>query len=186
MTYISILRGINVSGQKLIRMDMLREIYEGLDFRTIETYIQSGNVIFQFTKSENTDLEKIISNQIQKRFGFEVTVIILTLEEMKDIIERNPYKADKTKDIAHLYVTILSSKPEQINLETIHDVKLPGEEFELIERAVYLYCPYGYGKTKLSNTFFEKKLQVGATTRNWRTALELLNIAKSNQHNSLV
>jgi len=185
MTYISILRGINVSGQKIIRMDILREIYESLNFLNIKTYIQSGNVIFQFRKSENIDLEKLISSQIQKRFGFEVPVIVLSLDEMKDIIERNPYTAENTKDITYLHVTILSSNPEQINFETINEVKFPGEEFELIERAVYLYCPYGYGKTKLSNTFFEKKLKVGATTRNWRTTLELLNIAKGIQHNSL-
>jgi len=186
ITYISILRGINVSGQKIIRMDILRELYDGLNFLNIKSYIQSGNVIFQFRKSENTELENMISSQIQKKFGFVVPVIVLTLEEMKNIIERNPYKADKTKDSTFLHVTILTSKPENINLETINEVKLPREEFELIERAVYLYCPYGYGKTRLSNTFFEKRLKVGATTRNWRTTLELLNIAEGNPHNSLV
>ena len=178
ITYISILRGINVSGQKNIKMDVLREQYDGLKFLNIKSYIQSGNVIFQFKKSENAQLEKMISSQIQKKFGFEVSVIVLTMEEMKELIERNPFKADKTKDNSFLHVTILTSKPEQINIETINEVKLPGEEFELSERVVYLYCPDGYGKTRLSNTFFEKKLKVGATTRNWRTTLELLNIAE--------
>lgn len=184
ITYISILRGINVSGKNIIRMEILRELYEGLNFLNIKTYIQSGNVIFQFRKSENTELELIISSQIKKKFGFEVPVIVLTLAEMKDIIERNPYKADKTKDIKFLHATIFTSRPEQINYEIINEVKLPGEDFKLIERTVYLYCPYGYGKTKLSNTFFEKKLKVGATTRNWRTILELLSIAEGNKLNS--
>ena len=185
ITYISILRGINVSGQKMIKMDALREIYEGLNFKNVTTYIQSGNVIFQFKKSENSDLEKIISGQILKKIGFEVPVIVVKLDEFKIITGSNPFLGDKTKDTSYLHVTFLSSVPEQINYEIIDKVKLSGEELVLINRAVYLYCPNGYGKTKLSNTFLEKKLKTGATTRNWKTTIGLLNIAESYNHDLL-
>jgi len=174
------LRGINVSGQKMIKMDVLKEIYKSLHFMNIQTYLQSGNVVFQFKKSENNDLEKKISSQIQKSLGFEVPVIVLEADELKDVIEMNPYKDDKTKNISYLHVTFLSSKPEPVNLDTINKIKSPGEELSLIERAVYLYCPNGYGKTKLSNTFLENRLNVVATTRNWKTTLQLLNIAEGN------
>lgn len=184
-TYISLLRGINVSGQKMIKMELLTEMYKGLYFENIQTYIQSGNVVFQFKKSENKDLEEIISSQIQKSFGFEVPVIVLDKDELKAIIQCNPYKADKTKDVPFLHVTFLSSVPEQINLDTISRSKSSGEELSLIERTVYLYCPKGYGKTKLTNTLFEKRLKVGATTRNWKTTLELLDIAEGNMHDVL-
>jgi uncharacterized protein (DUF1697 family) len=181
ITYISLLRGINVSGQKVIKMDVLQEMYESLHFSNIQTYIQSGNVIFQFKKSVNKDLEIKISGRIQKCFGFEVPVIVIKTGELKEIIERNPYIADKTKDLLYLHVTFLSSRPEQINLEAINKVKSTGEELTLIERAVYLYCPNGYGGSRLTNTFLENRFKVRATTRNWKTTMELLKIAESNK-----
>lgn len=175
-TYISILRGINVSGQKLIKMDALKKAYEDLGFKNVHTYIQSGNVIFQ---TEEKGLEQKISGQIQKQFGFEVPVIILTIDDLKQIIGNNPYKEDDTKDISYLYVTILSSGSVNPDTEPARLKQLPGEEFIVTENAVYLYCPNGYGKTKLTNTFWESFLKVKATTRNWKTTNELLRIAES-------
>ena len=179
ITYISILRGINVSGQKMIKMDVLREMYSGLQFINVRTYIQSGNVVFQFKNSENGDLEKLISGQIIKSFGLEVPVIVIKMDELKIIVGSNPFIGDKTKDTSFLHVTFLSSVPERDNFETIGKVKLPGEELVLINRAVYLYCPNGYGNTKLSNTYLEKSLKTSATTRNWKTTIELLTLAES-------
>ena len=169
-----------MSGQRLIRMDVLKEIYEGLHLMNVRTYIQSGNVIFKAKKTVCKDLESIISRQIQKILGFEVPVLVLEMGDLKNIIGRNPYKDDKTKDITFLHVTFLRATPEQIDFKTIYQKKSPGEEVAIIERAVYLYCPNGYGKTKLTNTFFENRLKVGATTRNWGTTLELLNLAENN------
>mgnify|MGYP003557868968 CR=1 FL=1 len=88
-TYISILRGINVSGQKLIKMDDLRKMYEILGFRNVTTYVQSGNVIFNGDHFELSDLEQRISKQIQNDFGFEVPVIVLTIDKLKQIIYNN-------------------------------------------------------------------------------------------------
>jgi uncharacterized protein (DUF1697 family) len=177
-TYISIIRGINVSGQRKIKMDVLEKIYKDLHFRNIQTYIQSGNVVFQYSKSEQKDLEFKISSQIEKYFGFYAPVIVLNTIELRNIVMNNTYLSDRTKDKAYLHVTFLSSKPEYIDLEMINQNKLPGEEFMLIDKAVYLYCPNGYGKTKLSNIFFENKFKVKATTRNWKTTTELLSIAE--------
>ena len=177
-TYISILRGINVSGQKIIKMDALKEMYEDLHFNNIQTYIQSGNVIFQNTQSRQIDLGQIISNELTGKFGYEVPVIVLDTVELKEIIERNPFTSDEIKDISHLHVTFLSSKPERIDDVLIYQKKASEEEFAITEKAVYLYCPNGYGRTKLTNTFFENRLKVGATTRNWKTTIELLRIAE--------
>ena len=176
-TYISILRGINVSGQKMIKMDALKEMYEDLQFNNIQTYIQSGNVIFQNIQSKQTDLGQKISNELMRKFGFEILVIVLDTFELKEIIAKNPFAPDKTKDISHLHVTFLSSKPELIDNGLFNQKRAPGEEFAITENAIYLYCPKGYGQTKLTNAFFENKLKVGATTRNWKTTLELHRIA---------
>ncbi|MBU1012079.1 MAG: hypothetical protein KKG99_03685 [Bacteroidetes bacterium] len=82
-------------------------------------------------------------------------------------------------DLAHLYVTFLSAEPRQIDFEIIRQKQTEGEEFTLINKSVYLYCPHGFGKIKLTNTFIENKLQVRATTRNWKTTNELLLIAEN-------
>ena len=176
-TYISMLRGINVSGQKMIKMDALKEMYEDLHFTNIQTYIQSGNVIFNDNHTEQIDLGQRISNELMRKFGFEIPVIVLDTVELKEIIEKNPFTSDKTKEISHLHVTFLSSKTELIDNGLFYQKKAPGEEFAITENAVYLYCPKGYGQTKLTNAFFESKLKVGATTRNWKTTLELHRIA---------
>jgi uncharacterized protein (DUF1697 family) len=135
-------------------------------------------VVFQCDKSEQKDLALRISQLLQKKFGFNIPVIVLEIAELKSIIESNPYQHDPSRDISHLHVTFLASEPEPFDINTIDPYKSPNEELTLTEKAVYLYCPNGYGKTKLTNAFFENKLKTGATTRNWRTTTELLHIAE--------
>lgn len=178
-TYISILRGINVSGQKLIKMDALKQMCENLNFIYVQTYIQSGNIVFQSEDSELSNLEELISKQILLQFRFDVPVIVLSIEKLQQIIASNPYTSDQTKDISGIYVTFLSSPAKEIHIDIIKQKLLQEEEVTLTENAVYLYCPNGYGKTKLTNTFLESKLKVNATTRNWKTTNELLRMAES-------
>ena len=173
ITYISILRGINVSGQKLIKMDTLRKLFENLGFNNVLTYVQSGNVIFRSNDIELCQLEQKISLQIEKDFGFDVTVIILTVDKLKYIIDNNPFTKNPDKDPAFLHVTFLSSKPDNFDPKAIENKKQEGEEISFSDNAVYLYCPNGYGRTKLTNNFLEAKLKAGATTRNWKTTNEL-------------
>jgi len=178
VTYISILRGINVSGQKLIKMDALRKSYGNMGFQNVKTYLQSGNVIFTCNHFEIKDLEQKISRQIEQDFGFEVPVIVLTIEKLKQVIENNPFLNDPKIDESFLHVTFLASKPVQSDYKTIEDKKQNGEEISISNTTVYLFCPNGYGRTKLTNNFLEAKLKVGATTRNWKTTNELYKIAQ--------
>lgn len=178
-TYISILRGINVSGQKLIKMDVLRKSYESLGFQNVITYLQSGNVIFTGKEVDTNKLAQIISGQIEKDFGFQVPVIVLSVDKLQQIIDQNPFAKESDKDPTFLHVTFLSSIPDKYDLDTIEEKKFIGEDISVINNAVYLYCPYGYGRTKLNNNFLETKLKVTATTRNWKTTCELLRIAEN-------
>ena len=173
-TYISILRGINVSGKNIIKMDALREMYEKLFFGSITTYIQSGNIVFRSVETKPEKLEKDISNQIKKDFGFDVPVIVLTVDNLQRIIDDNPFSQDQ--NFSH--ITFLASKPEKYDIKTIEEKKSGREEVHIADDAVYLYCPDGYGSTKLNNTFLERKLKVGATTRNLKTVNKLLQIAR--------
>jgi uncharacterized protein (DUF1697 family) len=177
-TYISILRGINVSGQRLIKMDALRKSYENMGFHNVTTYVQSGNVIFTSNDIEINNLEQKISFQIEKDFGFEVPVIVLTMDKLKQVIDDNPFLKDPDKGQSFLHVTFLASNPDQYHYKTIEDKKQSGEEINFTDGAVYLYCPNGYGRTKLNNNFLETKLKVVATTRNWKTTNELFKIAE--------
>ena len=177
-TYISILRGINVSGKNIIKMDALRNLYDKLGFQNITTYVQSGNVIFTTEKSiSEKKLAQLINQEIKKEFDFDVPVIVLSVDQLKQIINENLFAKDNNKDEASLYVTFLSTIPEKPELQRVDDKKLNAEQVLIKDNAIYLYCPNGYGKTKLNNNFWESKLKVLATTRNWKTTNELLNIA---------
>ena len=175
-TYLSILRGINVGGKRIIKMDALRQLFVELGFQNIQTYIQSGNVIFQSRKIDLEKLEQQITEAIGSKFNLDVPVIVKACEELKQVIESNPFLNDQTKDTAHLHLTFLSEKPDQLHLTKIkNDLFLP-DEFQIIDQVVYLYCPNSYSNSKLTNRFFETNLKTIATTRNWKTANELLNI----------
>lgn len=170
-TYIAILRGINVSGAKTIKMEALRLTFQKQGFENVTTYIQSGNVVFSTTAT--SQLTAQIAESIKTDFGFEVPVIVLSCEELKTIIGNNPLN-DGTRDPGFFHITFLAEKPAAFNFSEIEAKKQGEEEIVISEKAVYLFCPHGYGKTKLTNTFLESKLKVAATTRNWKTCGELL------------
>lgn len=172
--YISLLRGINVSGQKRVPMDELKSLYESLGYKQVQTYIQSGNVIFAYKETPVQTLCTTIEKAIQKHFCFEVSVITRTYDEFKKIQQANPFAK---KEQTALYVTFLSDIPKTIPHEELQKAATAKEEFKIVQREVYLYYPKGYGTTKLSNMVFEKKLKVIATTRNWNTVNTLLSKA---------
>lgn len=176
-TYISTLRGINVGGARKLKMDALAGMYSDLGFTHVQTYIQSGNVIFQSDQAGCKDLAAKISGKIGETFSFTVPVIVLEVQDLAAVVESNPFAGDPTRDESFMHVTFLSDVPAPENMASLEGVQLPGEEFVVLGKSVYLYCPNGYGNTKLNNGFFEKRLKVDATTRNWKTTLELLKLS---------
>jgi len=174
MKYISILRGINVSGQKLIKMADLSSLYELLGFKNIITYIQSGNIIFD-TTIENVDALKItIEKAIEKKYYFHVPVQIRSDIEIGNIIDNCPFgPVNPVEDGTKVLVSFLSSEPSETSISDVQNHVVEPEKLVVRGKEVYLYCPNGYGKSKLSNTFLERKLKVSATTRNWNTVHKL-------------
>lgn len=173
-TYISMLRGINVSGQKQIRMADLKSLYESLGLTNVQTYVQSGNVVFDSAEQNAAKLTKAIEAQIEATFDFSVPVLIRSADDFKRVIESHPFK---NKEPNRVLVTFLYKHPEQSKLDDLSDYKDKVDQFALGKQEIFLFCPGGYGKTKLSNTFFEKKLDVVATTRNWKTVNALYAMA---------
>jgi uncharacterized protein (DUF1697 family) len=175
-TYVSMLRGINVGGKKA-GMEKLKHVYESMGFKNVRSYIQSGNVLFDSPSVDASQLRKDLEKGVEKAFGFQVSVIIRTDAEIKKVIANNPLvKNDPTK----LHVTFLLDRPDSFPIEEIEAAKDRREDFALKGKEVYLYCPNGYGRTKLSNTFFERKLKTVATTRNWNTVNAFLAMSTAN------
>lgn len=174
-TYISLLRGINVSGQKKIRMQDLKALYESLGFKKVDTYIQSGNVVFD---TRVADIRQAIEKAIAKEFGFDVPVLLRTADELGEILTANPFLTRPGIDISKLHVSFLDQEPAVSDIENLSQVQSGADEFQVLGQQVYLYCPNGYGRSKLTNTVLEKKLGTGATTRNWKTVLQLCEMAR--------
>ncbi|MBE9461219.1 DUF1697 domain-containing protein [Dyadobacter subterraneus] len=176
-TYIAILRGINVTGQKIIKMADLKKMFEELPFENVRTYIQSGNIVFNAEPKSDQDLEKTIHDKIQKTFSFSVPVIVLDEKELKKVQQHNPFLTGRNEDLTKLHVTFLNAIPENNLVDKLRETaKFLPDEWILDGKTVYLFCPNGYGKTKLNNNFFENKLKVTATTRNWKTVNELVSM----------
>jgi uncharacterized protein (DUF1697 family) len=177
--YISILRGINVGGNRRIKMDALKQLCVRLGFVQVQTYIQSGNIIFQSILIDEIEISEVLKNAIEQEFGFDVPVITLSKIGLQNIIQANPYSKDTTKNSDFFHVTFLAEIPKSEALELLKSVIPKNEIFEVVQNAIYLYCPNGYSNSKLMNTFIENKLQISATTRNWKTVNELYKISCS-------
>lgn len=166
--YVSVLRGINVGGNKQIRMDTLRGIYEELGFSKVRSYVQSGNVVFESIEQDPFGLEKLIEAHIERICGF-TPVFVRQAHELQEILSCNPFLYERNEDSSKLHVTFLHQAPLETAWSKLVAPSGILDEFSRGELAVYLYCPNGYGKTKLTNDFFERKLGVSVTTRNWNT-----------------
>jgi len=154
-TYISMLRGINVSGQKKIEMAGLRSLYEELSFEQVTTYIQSGNVIFKTANNANEGkLVETIEQAIHAKYGFEVPVTLRNLPEINELTSNNPFLTRMGIDPEKLHVTFLSNNPQQSSVKNIETAAFLPDEFILSGKEIFLYCPGGYGNTKLNNKFF--------------------------------
>jgi len=171
------LRGINVGGQKIVKMESLRMSFEALGFRRVRTYVQSGNVIFEATKTSNDNLSNIIGERILSDFGFSVPLLLRTSGEMEKIVSDNPFLEEIGIDRSRLHVSFLSALPAEAGLRKLDALDALPDRFSVKGREVYLHCPNGYGRTKLSNNALEKLLSVEATTRNWKTVIALVGMS---------
>lgn len=178
--YIALLRGINVSGQKKILMSDLKILMLELNFENIHIYIQSGNIIFDFIDVNFKILENQISEKIKLKFGFDVVIIVKTPSDIESAITKNPFLKDVTKELNKIYVVFLSEKPAFNDINLLDNIDYSPEEFIIDDNIIYFYAPFGAGNSKLSTHFFEKKLNVNATARNWNTVNKLLELSKKN------
>lgn len=178
MTHIALLRGINVGGSKPLRMAELREVCAAAGLRDVQTYVQSGNLVFAAGKPTAPGLPDRIRAAIAGRWGYDVPVVVRTAGEWRAVVEECPFGAvDPASEGTRVHVAFLASAPPADGEARLAELVQAGEELVVIDREVYLRCPQGYGQTRLTNTALEKHLGVTATARNWRTVLKLLEMA---------
>jgi len=178
-TYIALLRGINVSGQKKILMADLKALFESHGFKNVKTYIQSGNIIFDtFKDVEKIELAKAIENGIENEYNFKVPVIVKNANELQMVINNNPLLTEVELDAKKVAVAFLDQTPAPENLQQLKAIDFSPDRFIVDGKYIYLNCPEGFGRTKITNSFLERKLNVIATSRNWRTITKLVEMAR--------
>lgn len=179
MKYISVLRGINVSGQKKIKMADLVSLYEKLGFENVSTYIQSGNVIFESNNTNIDTVENSIQSSIKEKYGYDVPTDVRPTEQLEIIFKECPFpEAELEENGTKVLVSFLSNQPSSENIEALESSAKAPEKLKVVGDVVYLHCPNGYGRSKLSNTFIEAKLNLVATTRNWKTVRKLVELSR--------
>lgn len=177
--YISILRGINVGSGRKVPMADLKRLSETLGLKNVQTYIQSGNVVFELGRPEAIlMLEMRLQQAFSETFGFDIPVIVRTDEEWAESIAQNPFLKEENLDIERLHLTCLKVLPSPEFLEKIKVFQYLPDRYEIIGRDVFIFCAAGYGTSKLVNSFFESKLKVPATTQNWKTVIQLNEMVK--------
>ena len=178
-TYIALLRGINVSGHNKIKMVDLQKLFIHMGHSNVLTYIQSGNVIFSSEEINISTLEQTIIHEIEKQFNYVIKVLVLKKNELEKIFNFNAFADIHELDFKKVGVTILQEKPTEEGIEKVQSLADDDEKLLFKEKTLYLYCPSGFGRTKLSNNNIEAKLKMAATSRNWNTITKLVELSNS-------
>jgi len=174
MKHLALLRGINVSGHNMIKMDALKTVLENAGFTNVQTYIQSGNVFVDSEEENGASIGFTIKQEIFKAFGHEVPVVVIGKEDLESCLKNNPYLKEKECDTKKLYVAFLS---KELQGSAINDLKISQfkpDEAAIDKNKIFIKYAVGAGKTRLDQKYIEKKLNVVATIRNWNTVTTLL------------
>jgi uncharacterized protein (DUF1697 family) len=169
-TCIALLRGVNMTGHNKIIMTDLAALFIELGFKDAETFIQSGNVIF--TDPENQPVKELTSKieaAVLKKFRFNIHVMMRTADEFKNVIFANPFADEVNINAEKLAVIFLSDIPLEEQILRVSSIDYPPDKFKIIGKEIYIYCPNGFGRTKFYTNFFENKMKVTGTARNWKT-----------------
>jgi uncharacterized protein (DUF1697 family) len=175
MRYVALLRGINVGGHAKLSMTHLRELLQSLGYTDVMTYLQSGNALFTSPRDDPTELAREIEDQISRDLGLGIKVLIRTREELATVVDGNPFPNATMSPTRH-HVSFLSAPPNGERLAEIDPRQFEPDQFRVGDQVMYLWYPDGSGRTKLSNEFWERRLKVSATTRNWNTVTKLLSL----------
>ena len=176
--YVSMLRAVNVGGTSRIKMDALRAVYESIGLKDVRTLLQSGNVVFRSTLKDRERLVKRITQELERQLELHAEVIVRTLAELADIVERGPVLSPRA-DPSKLLVMFLSGVPDAAAQAALGKWHKGPEMLEMRGPEIYLYYPEGVGRSKLSGAVIENKLNTSGTARNWNTLQKLLETGRA-------
>lgn len=171
---VCLLRGINVGGRNKLAMTHLRALIEGLGASSVSTYIQSGNIVFDFTRGAPAMLEKELSKVIDDSAGFAPSIFILKASSFVDILDANPF-AEKCEEPKSLHVMFLRARPAAAKMKLVRDTLITSEEIANGPRAIYFFAPDGIARSKAAETI--SRMFPEGTMRNWRTCLAIKDMA---------
>lgn len=175
--HIALLRGINLGGTNRLPMKDLIAMFRDLGCKDVRTYIQSGNVVFRAETALARRLPALITEAVSGSFGLKVPVVTRTAAELEGVANNNPFLEDGA-DTNALHVMFLLDRPPQSKVAALDPDHSPPDEFVVRGREIYLRCPNGVARSKLTNQYFDSKLETTSTARNWRTVLKLLELAR--------
>lgn len=177
-TYIALLRGINVGGNKIIKMQDLKTTFQSLGFHNVRTYIQSGNVLFESDEESESLLSGVIERQIKEIFGFDVSVMIRTLAEMEQTIANNPFHLSEPEDFKRWYVSFLPAEPSAEARDKLRIYENGPDKIRFIGREMYVLYDVSVSQSPLFKVPFDKILGMSVTARNWNTANKLVTMGR--------
>ncbi|KRB53675.1 DUF1697 domain-containing protein [Flavobacterium sp. Root186] len=172
-THLALLRGINVSGHNMMKMDALKTMLENIGFQNVRTYLQSGNV-FVDSEEDAAKVGFMIKQEIFKVFGHEVPTIVITKEDLELCFKNSPYIKEKDIDTKKLYVAFVSTVLKKENINDLKISQFKPDEANIDGNRIFIKYDIGAGKTRLEGKYIEKKLNVIVTMRNWNTVTNLL------------
>ena len=175
------LRGVNVGGHNIIKMEALRELYLSIGLGKPQTYVQSGNVIFTTQREDLAQLAERIENAIEEKFAFRPDVILRTIDELRDVVSRHPFCAEPDFNPSKLIVTFLADFPTAEARDSVEAIDREPELLTIDGREMFVYFQGGMGSTKLPLAIIAKKLKTPGTGRNWNSVTKILEIAESLQ-----
>jgi uncharacterized protein (DUF1697 family) len=177
MKYAAFLRAVNVAGRNRIPMDELAAACIEGGFHNVATYVQSGNIVFKTPPRKRSALEEQLAGIIKRRFGLEIDVFVRSADDLTSLINGNPL-LDRDHAPEFLHVTLFKGAGKGFKNDAARAVVVKGEEFAPAQDGVYLFCPHGYGRTKLNNANWEKWCGDRCTTRNWNTIGEIARLLR--------
>jgi uncharacterized protein (DUF1697 family) len=173
--YFALLRGINVSGHNMIKMPELKRMFEEMGYKRVQTYINSGNVMFEADVSADT-LEEKLEMEISRVYGFNIAVFVRSAAELASIICQSPFKSVVLEDKQSIHLTLLKEAPTQEQLDKLPEVEQGEDEYLIREKEIYFLYRQSILDSKLTKKF--QKL-LPATDRNWKTILKLDAMART-------
>jgi uncharacterized protein (DUF1697 family) len=172
-SYLALLRGINVGGKNLLPMPSLAAIFTAIGCAAVQTYIQSGNILFTATPACALRVAELVPQAVSERFGFRPVILLRTAVEIAQVAASNPFLPTADSPSDPLHVAFLADAPTLAQIQSLDPHRSPGDSFQVRGREIYLHLPQGVGKSKLTNAYFDSKLATTSTLRNWRTVLKL-------------